>query len=193
MMATTRAVTEPFNLQQGSQSWSGLLGPIRPDVKKPGYLASRTRGVDFLMKDIVFAISSVAIEGDSEDENETPTPQPHQVKEFARHQRLFNYLVQIITAKEIAGDTANRAWKAWENLSKASDKTLSAPDAAPGPNGELLYTWDKAEHHFELEVFPTGGAEFFYRNRTSGELWDAEYDFSQTPSEEVKTKLRFFI
>src|SRR5438034_355379 len=49
-----------------------------------------------------------------------------------------------------------------------TQKTVLVPDARPGPNGELLYSWDRDEHHLELEIFLDAPAEFFYENDTRG-------------------------
>jgi hypothetical protein len=95
---------------------------------------------------------------------------------------LKKYLQDVSTETEtqlepphISRKTAKLAFDAWCKLWDFSGRRLSVPDACPGSSAQLLYTWDKGEHHLELEIFPDGKGEFFYRNRISGELWDYEY------------------
>lgn len=94
---------------------------------------------------------------------------------------LRRYLAQVSSYEEeaplISEATAASSLAAWKALWSASGKRLSVPDACPGPDGQLLYTWDREEHHLELEIFPSGRGEFFYRNRKSGELWDWDLEY----------------
>lgn len=49
------------------------------------------------------------------------------------------------------------------------------PCACTGPDGQILYSWDKDEHHLELEIIPKEWElpqeEFFYRNRNTKHYW----------------------
>ena len=65
-------------------------------------------------------------------------------------------------------ETANKSWQVWLMLKENVD--LPAPSAATGPDGIMFYSWDKGEHHFEVEIFPDDSTEFFYRNRMTGEI-----------------------
>jgi hypothetical protein len=114
------------------------------------------------------------------------------LRENARAQRLAYYLGKLARQGDLSDDTALLAWRAWNKLSEAFG-TLPVPDAAPGPNGELLYTWNTGEHHLELEIFADGSAELFYANRVSGDLWGSEYTIGGPFSDDVREKLRAFI
>jgi hypothetical protein len=74
----------------------------------------------------------------------------------------------------IAPEMAHRAWRAWCQAWAASGFRLGVPDACSGPDGQLLYTWDRGRHHLEVELVPGGPDEFFYRDRESG--WIAGTD-----------------
>ncbi len=94
---------------------------------------------------------------------------------------------------EISPPMIDLAWSAWIALRDATSPTLPIPDACPGPDGELLYTWDREEHHFEAEVFPSGAVEFFYRNRLTDELWEHDGMIDDPIPESVIAKMSLFI
>ena len=113
--------------------------------------------------------------------------------ELTRLQRLNHYLAFVREAGDIASNTAETAWQTWKMLSSSMDRPLPVPDAAPGPDGQLLYTWNKGDHHLELEIFPNGPAEFFYLNRVSSETWEEEYLIGNSISLDAKARLTIFI
>lgn len=91
-----------------------------------------------------------------------------------RVQGLAYYLGTVAATGEITPTTATLALKAWNDLHRAIS-TLPVPDAAPGSEGQMLYTWDSAEHHLVLEIFPDEAAEMFYYNRRSEQMWEHDY------------------
>ncbi len=107
--------------------------------------------------------------------------------------RLQTYLRNLVHSGELSSETASLAWRTWNQLRKATSYALPVPDACPGPDNQLLYTWDNTEHHFEVEIFPEGTGEFFYRNRVSGQLWEAEYTVGQPVPQEIIDKLELFL
>lgn len=114
-------------------------------------------------------------------------------KEGSRMRGLQLYLRSAKQSGATSETTALLAWNAWIDLNKALGQRLTVPDAAYGPNGELFYTWDNEAHHLELEIPAEGPAEFFYRHRGTGRLWEAEYHLTETVPEEVQEKLRLFV
>jgi hypothetical protein len=110
-----------------------------------------------------------------------------------RVQGLIDYLDRITANNQVTPQMAGLAWEAWNKLSVATENALPVPDAGPGPDGEILYTWDRGEHHFELEILPADPAEFFYRNRNSGELWECEYVIGQPIPEAALAKAQLFL
>lgn len=114
------------------------------------------------------------------------------IREQAREQKLSYYLRAVSRLGEISEYTAVRAWRLWRSLRGMPQAQLRVPDACPGPNGELLFTWDAGQHYLELEIFPNGTAELFYRNRETGEMWEYDEPFDDVVEEEVKAKLTLF-
>ena len=122
----------------------------------------------------------------------TPTLQAPAAN-LRRVQGLIDYLDRITADSRVSPELARLAWDAWNILSAATGNALPVPDACPGSDGELLYTWDRDEHHFELEIFPDAPAEFFYHNRHTGELWEADYTVGEAVSTDVLNRLRLFV
>src|SRR5438552_1289918 len=100
-------------------------------------------------------------------------PAPVEFQLLRRVQGLVDYLYQIVDQELVTPRVARLAWEAWSALSNSVGNALLVPDACPGPNGELLYTWDRGEHHLELEIFPTAPAELFYENNATGAVWES--------------------
>lgn len=94
--------------------------------------------------------------------------------EKSREQRLSTYLADLRDRGRIDGYTALKAWNTWRALKKATGGNLRVPNASPGDEDQVHFSWNQEEHHMELDIFPDGRAEFFYRNRRTGKLWDHE-------------------
>lgn len=122
----------------------------------------------------------------------TPTLQAPAAS-LRRVQGLIDYLDQITADSQVTPQLARLAWDAWNSLSAATGNSLPVPDACPGSEGELLYTWDRDEHHLELEIFPAAPAEFFYRNRQTGDLWECEHVIGQPLPSEALARLQVLI
>jgi len=110
-----------------------------------------------------------------------------------RVQGLVDYLYRITDEELVTPRLARMAWEAWAALSNSMHNALLVPDACPGPNGELLYTWDRDGHHLELEIFLEAAAAFFYENDASGEVWESVFVIGEPVSAEVQDKLRLFV
>jgi hypothetical protein len=83
----------------------------------------------------------------------------------------------------------------WRELSRRFSEgglCLEAPDACPGQSDNFMYTWSKAEHYLECEIFGHGAVEFFYRNRRSGEVWGEDTTLEHGFSTDVLEKATFF-
>lgn len=114
------------------------------------------------------------------------------IDDAARSQGLFHFIEKARQSHEITPETAELVWNTWSLLSRTLPQMLTVPDASCGPDKQFLFLWDKDEHHLELEIEANGSAYFFYRNRTSGALWDTEYTPGNALSSDVVEKLRMF-
>jgi hypothetical protein len=120
-------------------------------------------------------------------------PSPSEYRLLRRVQGLVDYLNQCVDQELITARVARLAWTAWTALSDSTGNALLVPDASPGPDGQLLYTWDRDEHHLELEVFADAPAEFFYENEASGEAGEATLDIGEPVPAEMLSRLRLFV
>lgn len=59
----------------------------------------------------------------------------------------------------------------WENLKTVVKRY---PVISVGGENQILFAWDNAEHHAEVEVFSDGHVEAFYYNTTTQEVWDKD-------------------
>ena len=111
--------------------------------------------------------------------------------------RLLRYLESISSGNEDQrAITPEMAWlgrRAWAQLAAATNYRLLVPNACAGPNGELLFTWDRREHHFELEVSPDGHAVLFYANRSSNDANEAEFEVGDRVPVAAIPELQFFV
>ena len=108
-----------------------------------------------------------------------------------RVQELAYYLGTVSNAGDISSETAKAALTVWNDLSQMF-RALAVPDAAPGPDRQLLYTWNRGKHHLELEIFPAAPAEFFYYNRDSEATWQEDYRVGDPLSTDAQAKLSIF-
>ncbi len=47
---------------------------------------------------------------------------------------------------------------------------LPVPTAIPSEDGSMHLAWDREQHHLDVDLFPDGSFEWFYRNRLTDEL-----------------------
>lgn len=105
---------------------------------------------------------------------------------------IENYLNDSKNMGLINQWVASLALASWLDLRAISGRMLPVPDACPGPDGQLLFAWDEGDHHLELEIFPESASEFFYRNRSTDELWGEEYELHMPVTPSALNKLSLF-
>jgi hypothetical protein len=118
-----------------------------------------------------------------------------------RHLHLRDYL-DSLQAEALSNSEAeftikvlDIAWQVWNKLKdhfQEKGKCLEVPDACPGSQDNFMYTWSKADHHFECEIFGSGEVEFFYRNRSTDEVWGEDITLEQGFSTTILEKTAIF-
>jgi hypothetical protein len=78
------------------------------------------------------------------------------------------YLQRITSEGEISQELRDAAWEVLTRILEVSEEDAQVPDAIPGVDGKLFYTWRSFEHYLDLEMRPNGTAEFFFRHRVTG-------------------------
>lgn len=90
-------------------------------------------------------------------------------------QQVERYLQYLETRPDTRA-TAQIARKVWERLKIFVSRY---PVISVGGEKQVLFAWDCAEHHVEVEVFADGHVEAFYYNTSTQELWDEDIDPEQ--------------
>jgi hypothetical protein len=101
------------------------------------------------------------------------------------------YLQKIAREGEISQELRRSAWTMLLRILE-EEEDVDVPDAIPGVDGKLFYTWKSGEHYLDLEMFPDGETEFFYRNAQSGRLWNLSSRIDLPLPREAASKLRLF-
>lgn len=105
--------------------------------------------------------------------------------------------VRITGEVEFSEKVIELSWSVWEaiksQLLEVKGLHLEVPDACPGAKDNFMYTWSKAEHYLECEIFGTGEIEFFYRNRNNGQVWGEDTTLEQAFSTDILDKASLFI
>lgn len=70
---------------------------------------------------------------------------------FLQIRKLDEYLKRVSSSEFqpplVLPETSKSAFRIWSELWQLSGHTLAVPDASPGPDKQILYTWDEKEHH----------------------------------------------
>lgn len=85
----------------------------------------------------------------------------------AKAKHLKSYLNLLVHENLVSKNIADSAWELWQGLDDHFLGELPVPTASPGPDGQILYTWDQGEHHLEIEFVVNEPATMFYMNRTT--------------------------
>lgn len=114
------------------------------------------------------------------------------LREQSREQKLRNFLGELRQRGEISDDVADSAWNSWRLLASLMSHNLLVPDAASAPDGQVIFSWNKGDYHFELELLPRGLGEFFFLNYRTNDVWGEDYHVGDTISDDVRHFLTLF-
>lgn len=90
-------------------------------------------------------------------------------------------------------DAAKKLWEKLDSYFMSQGKLLEIPRACLGEKNNFMYAWNDDEHYLECEIFgETQTAEFFYRNRVSGDLWGEDVSIDNDFGKEVIEKISLF-
>ena len=70
---------------------------------------------------------------------------------------------------------------------------LEIPDACPGESKNFMFLWDNGVHYLECEIFDNGAVEFFYKNRSTDEIWGEDTRINAKLTPEIANKLMLFV
>lgn len=103
---------------------------------------------------------------------------------------VYVYLFKLKNEGVISEQTYMKAALAWGSIILASRRALPPADVAPGDDGSVLISWDREEHHLEVEVFPGDGPnELLYGNRLTNEVWSCELPATEALPRVARSKI----
>jgi hypothetical protein len=104
---------------------------------------------------------------------------------------VYAYLGRLQRDAVITEATFMKAGMAWSSIVLTTRKPLPPADVAPGDDGSVLISWDRDEHHLEIEVFPGDGPnELFYGNRATDETWSCDLDRANSLPRAAQAKIK---
>ncbi|HYI08972.1 MAG TPA: hypothetical protein VEK57_07855 [Thermoanaerobaculia bacterium] len=68
---------------------------------------------------------------------------------------------------------AAAAERLWRSIRPVAG-SVSVPDAVATETGGIFMSWDRGDHHVEIELMSTGRYDWFYRNRRTGHYGGGE-------------------
>ena len=80
--------------------------------------------------------------------------------------RVVDYIERLRAERRISDTVADATRRAYTMA-----PTLPMPNAGDGPSGEMILSWNIGPHHLEVEIEPSGEAEWFYLNFQTNETW----------------------
>jgi hypothetical protein len=102
------------------------------------------------------------------------------------------YLERIVREGEISRQLAQAAWDILVDMLDTIGPDLEIPDAIPGVDGKLFYTWKQDGEYLELEMLPDGTGEFFFRDGKTGDTWSEDFRLGDSLPPKAINKLRLF-
>lgn len=90
-------------------------------------------------------------------------------------------------------DNARQTLKRLNNHFRRDCLFLEIPDACPGESDNFMFVWDKGDNYLECEIFGNGAVEFFYRNRSTNELWGEDITVDAQLTSAIVRKLMLFV
>jgi replication initiation and membrane attachment protein DnaB len=82
------------------------------------------------------------------------------------------YLDSVLAEKLINNTVHDLALMVWDSI-RVYSKAYN-PNVDVNADGGIAFSWDRDEHHFEMEVFESGLVECFYLNHITNETDEYE-------------------
>ena len=104
---------------------------------------------------------------------------------------LYDYLDKIVEKGYLSPERALFARKAWSDFFRQVPWVF-VPDMSVGSEQEVLFTWDREEHHLVMEILSCNTVEMFYHNRANDDYWDLDYQIGQPLQEDIQARIAVF-
>ncbi|MBP3958624.1 hypothetical protein J8F10_25535 [Gemmata sp. G18] len=84
------------------------------------------------------------------------------------------YLKRMATDAVVSPALAHRAKVVWHVAWISLEGALPVPAAAAITDGPVEYFWEIGAHQMSVEIPVEGACHWFYRNKTTGEVWGGD-------------------
>lgn len=101
----------------------------------------------------------------------------------------FAYLARMAAEGVVPLALARRAKVVWLLASATAGDGLPIPAAVAFTGGPIEYHWEGGAHQISVEIPSEGPCHWFYRNRTTGEIWGADVP----PQAELPAQLAHYL
>jgi hypothetical protein len=112
------------------------------------------------------------------------------IQELLKEHQL--YLERMTREGEITSRLAQAAADVLAEMLDVVGPDLEIPDAIPGVDGKLFYTWKRDDQYLELEMLPDGTGEFFFRDGKTGDIWSEDFRLGHVLPASAIDRLRLF-
>jgi hypothetical protein len=112
--------------------------------------------------------------------------------ESPRSKELRTYLAMCARRNFIEPVVERLGVRIWQKLMLRVGGRLEVPDACPGPEGEVLFTWDRSSRHLELEITSDLRATLFYVDTKSNVSWECPVNANESLDERIAKALSAF-
>ena len=92
------------------------------------------------------------------------------------------WLEEVSMNSPVIGKVAKQAH---EQLSLILPPPAATICGGSPPHSMIFCSWDRDEHHLELEIYDNGVGEWFYRNRHTAKFWGDDWTIGTPVCKEV--------
>ncbi|HEY3354992.1 MAG TPA: hypothetical protein VGQ83_17190 [Polyangia bacterium] len=84
------------------------------------------------------------------------------------------YLTRLQETGRLSEEHVAHTRSFWRHVRVNVSPWFPFPQAMPGPGDRIQLSWDRGAHHVDVDIFPTGRYEWFYRDGGTGSFEGAE-------------------
>lgn len=103
----------------------------------------------------------------------------------------FEYLAQMSDRGRLTTQLMTQVRSIWAELNERLGRRLPLPITTPTDEGTVQLAWNTKTQYVDIEVYPDGSIEWFYRNRTTDEVDGTDDERCLEISDSLLARMRF--